>query len=258
MEIKVIDLLAKYDRSPQSYPFQEQPILNGKYMIKKIIPQNNSKRTDAASDRIKGVYEGGGKTWECTYDLLAYLDKNLNQIEVTLFSRNHGVKIMELGCGSALVSCYLDQVLLGRASFRSLQFVLQDYNATVIENISFPNIYINAPFYASSFMASLFKFFAGDWHILLDSLKSNGPYDLILGSELLYDPDSYTSLLTLIQSCLVTQGLCLLATKSYYFGVDGGTFAFCEAVKKFDKLSCSVEAWVTEGVKRDIIVLKKM
>lgn len=49
-------------------------------------------------DIIKDIYEGGFKVWECTIDLLNYLNKNN-------FDFN-GKTIMDLGCGHGLLGIY--------------------------------------------------------------------------------------------------------------------------------------------------------
>jgi len=50
------------------------------------------------SDVIKGVYEGGLKVWECTSDLISYLDQNL----VSFVDQ----KVIDLGCGAGLLGIY--------------------------------------------------------------------------------------------------------------------------------------------------------
>ena len=44
------------------------------------------------SDLISGVYEGGLKVWECTFDMVDYLQ----QIDMS------GKSVIELGCGQGL------------------------------------------------------------------------------------------------------------------------------------------------------------
>ncbi|CAO3627307.1 unnamed protein product [Cunninghamella blakesleeana] len=82
------------------------------------------------SDLIKGVYEGGFKTWECSIDLVQWLS-NLPKQEITNKS------VLELGCGSALPSLYLLE-----KSFNN-NVDVQDYNDQVIRLITLPNILLN-------------------------------------------------------------------------------------------------------------------
>ena len=51
-----------------------------------------------SSDLVSGVYEGGVKVWECTFDLIDYLHSNKEIMKDR--------KIMELGCGQALPSIF--------------------------------------------------------------------------------------------------------------------------------------------------------
>lgn len=82
------------------------------------------------SDLIRGVYEGGFKTWECSIDLVQWLS-TLPKQEITNKS------VLELGCGSALPSLYLLE-----KSFNN-KVDVQDYNDQVIRLITLPNILLN-------------------------------------------------------------------------------------------------------------------
>ncbi|KAI9306321.1 hypothetical protein BJ944DRAFT_160109 [Cunninghamella echinulata] len=82
------------------------------------------------SDLIRGVYEGGFKTWECSIDLVQWLSQ-LPKQDITNKS------VLELGCGSALPSLYLLQKELNN------QVDVQDYNEQVIRLITLPNILLN-------------------------------------------------------------------------------------------------------------------
>ncbi|KAI7891897.1 uncharacterized protein EV154DRAFT_419709 [Mucor mucedo] len=82
------------------------------------------------SDLIKGVYEGGFKTWECSIDMVQYLS-GLPEDQVT------NKKVLELGCGSSLPSLYL----LDRSHTNRVD--VQDYNDQVIRYITIPNILLN-------------------------------------------------------------------------------------------------------------------
>jgi protein-histidine N-methyltransferase len=48
---------------------------------------------DAPSDLVPGVYEGGLKTWECSLDLVNYLD----EIKDTEQRKLEGKRILEVG-----------------------------------------------------------------------------------------------------------------------------------------------------------------
>ncbi|KAI8342539.1 hypothetical protein BC941DRAFT_344731 [Chlamydoabsidia padenii] len=82
------------------------------------------------SDLVRGVYEGGFKTWECSIDLVQWLaglpDEAIQDKQV-----------LEIGCGSALPSLYL----LARHKHNRVD--VQDYNDQVIRLITLPNILLN-------------------------------------------------------------------------------------------------------------------
>ncbi|CAE6463416.1 unnamed protein product [Rhizoctonia solani] len=86
------------------------------------------------SDLVPRVYEGGMKTWECSLDLAAYVfDEDAR-----------GKKIIELGCGTAMPSLAILQKILndGVSSSQPGTTVvhLQDYNSSVLEYVTLPNI----------------------------------------------------------------------------------------------------------------------
>jgi len=109
---------------------------------------------DAPSDLLPGVYEGGLKTWECSLDLVEYLESNEHfpgytgkrVIEVCLFSILASftrllISLVKLGCGTAVPSLYvLGRVLSESPSSQETHIHLQDYNASVLELVTFPNV----------------------------------------------------------------------------------------------------------------------
>ncbi|KAF1807595.1 hypothetical protein V8B55DRAFT_1467105 [Mucor lusitanicus] len=82
------------------------------------------------TDLIKGVYEGGFKTWECSIDMVQYLS-GLPEEQIT------NKRVLELGCGSSLPSLYL----LSHSNTNRVD--VQDYNDQVIRFITIPNILLN-------------------------------------------------------------------------------------------------------------------
>ncbi|KAF9116829.1 hypothetical protein BGX27_010446 [Mortierella sp. AM989] len=81
------------------------------------------------SDLVKGVYEGGLKTWECALDLVAYLAEQKENYD--------GKKVLELGCGSALPGIYV------LTQSNSVKVDLQDYNDQVLKLVTLPNVLLN-------------------------------------------------------------------------------------------------------------------
>jgi protein-histidine N-methyltransferase len=118
-----------------------------------------------------GVYEGGGAVWECSMDLVTYLLEEEQQRTVSGEasapmedeSNCRGRYVLELGCGHALPSCVLLQAALlarphrngsvqvddgldGPTSARRWMhstFVMADYNRSVVESITLPNLILN-------------------------------------------------------------------------------------------------------------------
>lgn len=85
-------------------------------------------------------YEGGLKSWECTYDLAGYLSK-LPEIKESSLK-----EIVELGCGTGVPSLYLLQQRLSSNRPKSteskipLKLVLCDYNESVLRLVTAPNL----------------------------------------------------------------------------------------------------------------------
>lgn len=97
------------------------------------------------TDLIGGVYEGGLKTWECSLDLVRHLHTHsiIPTITTTTSSSSstlltsHHLRVLELGCGSALPGIYC----LTRGSGILVDF--QDYNEEVLRLITIPNVLLN-------------------------------------------------------------------------------------------------------------------
>ncbi|OMJ20312.1 Histidine protein methyltransferase 1 [Smittium culicis] len=83
------------------------------------------------SDVIKGVYEGGFKTWECSFDLLEYISSTYSSSDL------ENISVLELGCGSAIPSMHLLKTT------KLTKVHLQDYNAEVLKYITLPNVLLN-------------------------------------------------------------------------------------------------------------------
>ncbi|RCI00075.1 hypothetical protein CU097_014580 [Rhizopus azygosporus] len=82
------------------------------------------------SDLIKGVYEGGFKTWECSIDMVEYLS-SLPEEQIS------NKKVLEIGCGSSIPAIYL------LTTNKTNRVDIQDYNEQVIRYVSVPNILLN-------------------------------------------------------------------------------------------------------------------
>lgn len=97
---------------------------------------------DTHTDLIPGVYEGGLKTWECSLDLVATLAERLPSYHAEDASWPSGRHIVELGCGTAVPTCFLFRTLFStQPSDRPTVLDLCDYNEEVL---SLVRVYPNA------------------------------------------------------------------------------------------------------------------
>ncbi|XP_034041259.1 histidine protein methyltransferase 1 homolog [Thalassophryne amazonica] len=244
---------------------------------------------EQSSDLISGVYEGGLKVWECTYDLLELIEKD---------SKSFGEKrVLDLGCGAGLLG-----ILALKTGAKHVHF--QDYNSTVIEHLTLPNVILNClddgngedakdredngkllreyscenevnekqedqdwcppskktamdPTQQPSLARC--RFFSGDWTTFLALLLKEDPppiYDIILTSETIYNTAYYPTLHETLHSLLAPDGLIYLATKSHYFGVGGGLHLFEKFVAQRDVFSLEHVWDLDEGLQRHIVVLR--
>ncbi|KAH7918658.1 hypothetical protein BV22DRAFT_1041576 [Leucogyrophana mollusca] len=106
---------------------------------------------DAPSDLVPFVYEGGLKTWECALDLVRYLDSTsaLDPVQPHAESKSKSKKksrrILEIGCGTAVPSLYLLHKIFAKTETETeteteTDIHLQDYNASVLELVTLPNV----------------------------------------------------------------------------------------------------------------------
>ncbi|KAJ7646574.1 hypothetical protein FB45DRAFT_1098493 [Roridomyces roridus] len=222
---------------------------------------------DAPSDLVPGVYEGGLKTWECSLDLVGYLD--------SLDLHFSGKRILEIGCGTGIPSVFILHRLFGgdSTSTSETHVHLQDYNASVLELITLPNILLAwymspasqeyrssesepdteyppteptasgelplTPTLKAAFVASLSKygikltFSSGAWGSLHAHLESTSEptYDVVVTSETIYRTESLHALIELLHRVSGPNTMCLVAAKVLYFGVGGGVSEFSAALQ---------------------------
>ncbi|EPS40940.1 hypothetical protein H072_5176 [Dactylellina haptotyla CBS 200.50] len=80
------------------------------------------------------TYEGGLKSWECSSDLVKQLADDVDTW------KNSAGRIIELGCGTALPSCYILQTLLSSSNTHPTHITLADYNIDVLRLVTLPNL----------------------------------------------------------------------------------------------------------------------
>lgn len=219
-----------------------------------------SKSVSSHSDLIPGVYEGGLKIWECTFDLLGYL----SEAEIQFANKT----VLDLGCGAGLLG-----IVALRGKAEKVHF--QDYNSTVIDKITLPNIVANCineghdrktskppskrPKVAEclSDLPTKCRLFSGGWsavtQLLLSSNKPFSKYDIILTSETIYNPDYYSALHDTLAQLLDTNGRVYLASKVHYFGVGGGIYLFEKFVEERNVFRTSMVQTTDKGLQRCIL-----
>ncbi|NWR29436.1 MET18 methyltransferase, partial [Tachuris rubrigastra] len=222
-----------------------------------------SKSVSSHSDLIPGVYEGGLKIWECTFDLMDYF----SEAEIRFTNKT----VLDLGCGAGLLGIV---ALKGKAE----RVHFQDYNSTVIEEITLPNVVANCvnegtsrkdrkaskphakrPKKAEGSPDVLTKcrFFSGGWsevsQLLLSSNKPFSKYDIILTSETIYNPDYYGALHNTLAQLLHKNGRVYLASKVHYFGVGGGIHLFQKFIEERDVFRTSIIKTIDQGLQRCIM-----
>lgn len=217
------------------------------------------------SDLITGVYEGGLKIWEGTHDLLEYVDD-----EGEMFS---GKRVLDLGCGAGLLG-----ILALKRGASKVHF--QDYNSTVIEQLTIPNVFLNCEeegddenranedsspaakrrsMEKNHALIDRCSFFSGDWVSFLSLIQSQDPalkYDLVFTSETIYNTDYYPSLHDVFHKLLAEHGVVYLATKSHYFGVGGGLYLFESFVEAKNVFQIKSLREIDQGLKRHIVSLR--
>ncbi|KAF3909080.1 hypothetical protein ABW21_db0203503 [Orbilia brochopaga] len=116
-------------------------------------PPTSDRFTAAFTDEDirTNTYEGGLKSWECSSDLV----KQLAEDDATWQPSCR--RVLELGCGTALPTCYLLQRLLASPPpqpplLHGVHLTLADYNVDVLRLVTLPNLLL-AYVYAASYTA---------------------------------------------------------------------------------------------------------
>ena len=191
----------------------------------------------AASDLVKGRYEGGFKLWECAEDLAAFLlragpdDTNLRP----------GARVLELGCGHALPG-------LAAAASGAREVILADYNPEVLAALTVPNVRANANAGLFDPRRTSFRYLAGDWGSLVASNLLELEFaDVVLAAETVYDASNYGKHVDALKRYVAPGGVALVAAKAYYFGVGGGSRTFREALERDGSFEVDVAEEFSDG-----------
>lgn len=243
--------------------FEKVEIWEGLELQKGIIKSSDAasilgEQSLAISDLVPNKYEGGFKLWEGALDLCRFLGTQYHLKESLgtpdLESKLYGKRVLELGCGHGLPG------ILALMAGANVHF--QDFNEEVLQSLTIPNVMRNLQCLPAACHAGSPRYFAGDWlgvGGLLTRMHMGGYYDIILTSETLYSLESQEALLECIKQVLQPpHGVVYMASKTYYFGVGGGTKSFMDLVHEDGIFECTTVAKLEDGTsnKREVLQLK--
>lgn len=205
------------------------------------------------SDLIPSRYEGGMKIWDCSIDLVLHMSKQLLENKIYLKDKH----VLELGCGAGLPGIF--------ACLNGAKVLFQDYNVEVLKLFTIPNVALNSKDddsddgmdYPKSGLLDCCRFMSGGWQSACSLLEPKS-FDIIVTSETLYNIYSQKIVYDLMKHCIKDDGIVLVASKTYYFGVGGGTDMFTQLVKNDKVFDITVYNTCSDGVRREIIIMNKL
>ncbi|WLF76610.1 hypothetical protein PVL30_000312 [Lodderomyces elongisporus] len=113
------------------------------------------------ADLQSNVYEGGFKSWECSYDVVDKLSSLINNenANATSTSENSthnnsgdsdnelggvfGSNILDMGCGTALPASFLLMKKYELCNKQKMKLILSDFNYDVLRLVTLPNLLIH-------------------------------------------------------------------------------------------------------------------
>lgn len=197
----------------------------------------------------------------------------------------------QLGCGTALPSLAIFQWLLAKApsEMKSLDFALADYNPTVLQLVTLPNLLLSWAQVTrkeswekegeleidaeviQEFLNALkahsitLSFFSGQWsskfvELVCQNMPPSQPSKLtIIGAETIYSPAALASfadtLMSLLKHLGCTESTALIAAKKVYFGVGGSMEDFCNIVRTQGANVQQIRE-ESDGVRRAVVEIK--
>lgn len=132
---------------------------------------------------------------------------------------------------------------------------LQDYNPTVLQNVTShvlkinkinPNSDRNQPIQRS--------LISGDWSFYAKHLVSTKTkFDLILASECTYNPDNFEKLNNLLKIASHSKTIIYLAMKNFYFGCGGSCDGWVDFVKEKNSFEIEIVEKIEASLPRFIL-----
>ncbi|KAG9234344.1 hypothetical protein BJ875DRAFT_16542 [Amylocarpus encephaloides] len=228
--------------------------------VQLMAEEDDESLGNLGKDDVKtGVYEGGFKSWESSVDVVKELSKRKEEIG------SASTTFLELGCGTALPSLAVFQLALQNSSAQHgiLNLGLADYNPTVLQLVTLPNLLLSwaqvtsdtwekegeleiGPEVVGQFFVSLqshsvsLSFFSGAWSpefvaLVSQSSSPDSTRLCIVGAETIYSPAALSSfgetLMSLLDGGSYATKSALIAAKKVYFGVGGSMDDFCDLVR---------------------------
>ncbi|ODV76882.1 COX4-domain-containing protein [Suhomyces tanzawaensis NRRL Y-17324] len=232
-------------------------------------------------DLEKNVYEGGFKSWECSYDAVDKLRELLDKD-----SLNHR-SFLEFGCGTSLPTCYLLRHKLESHNTDPVTYILSDFNYQVLRLVTVPNLLIHwastlpvdqlvaltsleerplynndellcTPALLQAFTIAMkasgitLRLVSGSWGPQFNQLV--GPVEFLISSETIYSLDT---LPVVAESVVELADHALVAAKNIYFGVGGSVIEFLNYLKRIHPLG-TVDVEEVGELKRSLIMYSRM
>ncbi|KAL7461608.1 hypothetical protein ACHAXS_002025 [Conticribra weissflogii] len=261
-----LDLHAGNNYAPLCYVIPEHKLANSKRDLIQGVYEGGLKVWECSLDLCRFLAQAIGEVnpsiGEDGVDFESVKDAVMKAV-------SPGGSTLELGCGHGLPGC-----LILRESFRAEKgdndcnnnernssiVVFTDFNDFVLHHAAIPNAQINVALSCKEDLRSLWwsraVFAGGDWmgisHKFLNGSKTRATtkqslieagketiperYDLILASETTYTQEACEDTAFLMMKHLkIDDGVGLVATKRFYFGVGGGTDYFSEVAELLGK-----------------------
>lgn len=275
--------------SADIFAIDEVKIAGGDSSLYTVTPSDPDASTRLpANDLISSVYEGGFRIWECTMDLMEYLQ------ESDAGKSMKGRTVIDIGCGIGLLGVFALKFC------EAACVTFQDFNKNVILDATGPTALINFQWvpgrekqypnaldshvaitescqpqdsetevYANMLnftdrpelaetASSKIDFIAGDWSELEKAktkVVNHTHYDVVLSSETIYNESNYSCLHDYLNTVTKSNGVIYMSAKSHYFGVGGGVCSWIEFVKCKGIFTVNIVKDIDANLKRHILRL---